>query len=203
MFITGLSFLAPQAWGQQPQRLLIMGDSLSAGYGLEDINKAYAQILKEKVEKSGVTLRLMNASVSGETTSGGARRLPALLKRTQPHWIILELGANDGLRGLPLDAMEANLESMMQNAQKAQAKVLLVGMQMPPNFGVAYQQGFARVFQRIAQKYSVAFMPFFLEDISENPQLMQVDRLHPNEAAQPLLAEKIYQALTQAGFFAP
>jgi acyl-CoA thioesterase-1 len=174
--------------------VLVLGDSLSAEYGLPR-DSGWVQLLQQRLAQSGIDAQVVNASISGETTSGGRARLPALLKQYHPSLVVIELGANDGLRGLPLAPMEANLRAMIQEARQAHATVLLVGMRIPPNYGNAYAQKFAAAFASVANETKVALVPFLLEGVAGKPQLFQADRLHPVAQAQPIMLDNVWPSL--------
>jgi acyl-CoA thioesterase I len=174
--------------------MLVFGDSLSAGYGLS-ADQAWPSLLQRDLAGSKTPYRVVNASVSGETTAGGLTRLPAALKAHHPRLVVLELGANDGLRGLPLDIAQHNLARMIQLAQAAGAKVHLVGMQMPPNMGPDYTRAFANMYPALAKQYHTGLTPFLLAPVIMHPDLFQADQLHPTAAGQPLLAAQIRKDL--------
>lgn len=174
--------------------ILVFGDSLSAGYGIA-ANQAWPSLLGQQLTQEGKKYRVVNASVSGETTAGGLTRFPATLKQHQPKWVILALGANDGLRGLPIAAMQNNLAEMIRQSQASGAKVHLIGMQMPPNYGAAYTQQFAAVYTTLAKQYRTSLTPFLLAPIIQQTNYFQADQLHPTAAAQPLLLKSILQNL--------
>lgn len=174
--------------------LLVFGDSLSAGYGI-DASAGWVSLLDKRLRAEGYGYRVVNASVSGETTTGGLSRLPRALAIHRPALVILELGANDGLRGLPLTTTRANLEQMLQACQRAGARVLLLGMKMPPNYGPRYTAGYERLFSDLARTYRVPMLPFFLDGVALNPTLIQADGLHPTAAAQPRLLQNVWTAL--------
>ncbi|MDW5419057.1 arylesterase [Iodobacter sp. CM08] len=174
----------------QAANILVFGDSLSAGYGIA-ASKAWPALLDKDLVARGKPWRVINASVSGETTAGGLTRFPQALKTHQAKVVVLQLGANDGLRGLPLAAMEKNLASMIKLAQASGAKVHLIGMQMPPNYGAAYTQGFAAIYPRLAKQYSSSLTPFLLAPVIKNTELFQGDQLHPKAEAQPLLMKMV------------
>jgi acyl-CoA thioesterase-1 len=182
----------------KPQTIVVFGDSLSAAYGIaqhEGWVSLLQQRLKQNPNKTISLSKVINASMSGETTSGGLSRFADMLKAQQPHIVIIELGANDGLRGLsPID-MRNNLEAMMQLALNSKAKVLLLGMKIPPNYGLKYSQQFSENYTNLAKKYQVPLVPFFLEGVAGNPTLIQADGLHPTAAAQPTLLENIWPTL--------
>jgi acyl-CoA thioesterase-1 len=180
-----------------PLRLLVVGDSLSAEYGLA-LGTGWVALLQKRLlsEKSSVTV--INASISGDTTSGGRSRLPGLLKQHQPQIVIIELGGNDALRGLPMDMTEQNLLAMTQTAQKTGARVLLLGMQVPPNYGSAYRAAFEAMYLKVAKATQSPLVPFFLKgvaDIDNALQFFQSDRIHPNESAHPIMLANVWQEL--------
>lgn len=170
--------------------ILVFGDSLSAGYGLEP-HQAWPIQLAERWKTSTPQLKLVNASVSGETTQGGVIRLPSALRAHQPDLVLIELGANDGLRGYKIPSVRQNLELMIQKSIDSGATVVLAEIMIPPNYGPRYTQSFTRMYADLAQQFNIALMPFFLIDIAPNQQLMQPDGLHPNLAAQPKIADFI------------
>ena len=174
--------------------LLVLGDSLSAGYGIK-AGSGWVNLLDQRLNTEGYDYRVINASVSGETTAGGRARLPVLLKTHQPTVVIIELGANDGLRGLPILQLRSNLKAMILAAQSAKAKVLLVGMQIPPNYGDLYTNQFTSSFTDLAKNHRVKLVPFFLEKVALDSSLLQSDNLHPNERAQPLLLNTLWPQL--------
>jgi acyl-CoA thioesterase-1 len=175
--------------------IVVFGDSISAAYGLE-VNKGWVAKLQQKLnQEKKSNYKVINASVSGETTTGGVSRLPKVLQLHQPKILILELGGNDGLRGQSPVLMHKNLQAMIQQAKKNKAQVLLLGMKIPPNYGKAYTQAFEKVFADIAKQEKVVFVPFFLEGIGGNDRLMQSDGIHPNQAAQDTLLANVWPAL--------
>jgi acyl-CoA thioesterase-1 len=182
---------APAA--QQPT-ILVMGDSLSAGYGMR-VTHGWVALLEQRLRQAGYGYRVVNASVSGETTAGGRARLARALAQHQPSIVILELGANDGLRGLPISTMRSNLEAMIASARETGAKVLLVGMRIPPNYGEQYSSQFAAMFAALAAKHRIGLVEFLLDDVALNPDLMQADQIHPNEQAQPRLLANVWPQL--------
>lgn len=189
----------PPVWAQVKKEavVLIVGDSLSAEYGLRR-GSGWAALLQEQLAKEKVPARVVNASVSGDTTSGGLSRLPALLKQHQPAVVIIELGGNDALRGLPLNMTRDNLSAMARAAREAGAKVLLVGMEMPPNYGAKYAQEFRDVFSGVAKTEKTGLVPFFLKGVADGPEplkLFQSDRIHPNENAHPLMLATVWPEL--------
>lgn len=177
-----------------PPVILIVGDSLSSGYGVK-VDATWVALLEKKLAAQGYGYRVVNASVSGETTGGARARLTRALQLHQPAIVILELGGNDGLRGLPLRQVRDNLEGMIAQVQAANARPVLVGMRIPTNYGPAYADGFHAVFGELAKKHSLPLVPFFLEGVAFNTQLMQEDALHPNTAAQPILLDNLWPTL--------
>jgi acyl-CoA thioesterase-1 len=180
-------FYANTLWAQnQPTKVLILGDSLSAAYGM-----ASEQGWVSLWQTSDTHLSLINASLSGETTMGGAARLPTLLKQHQPHWLIIELGANDALRGQDLAISEQKIRSMIQLAKAQNIKVALLGIRLPPNYGLLYSKRLESLYQQLAHSEKVPLESFFLADVALDTQLMQADGLHPNEKAQPIILERV------------
>ena len=175
--------------------ILVFGDSLSAGYGLAHIDQGWVGMLREKLKSEGYGYQVVNASVSGETTAGGLARLPRALEMHHPKLVILELGANDGLRALPIEQMRANLGDMVDETVRAGARVLLLGIRIPPNYGPEYTEKFYQVFEEVARAKAVPRVPFLLADVALEPGLMQADGLHPNEQGQPKLLATVWSAL--------
>ena len=178
-------------------RVLIVGDSMSAEYGLKR-GSGWVALLERRLAEQKIPATVVNASVSGDTTAGGRSRLPGLLKQHMPTHVVIELGGNDALRGLPMAQTEANLDHLTRLAQAAGARVLLVGIQVPPNYGRAYTESFAAVFPKVAQAHKAALVPFLLKGVADGPQaasLFQSDRIHPNEQAQPLMLDNVWPAL--------
>lgn len=182
------------AQGSSPRTVLVVGDSLSAEYGIKR-GTGWVPLLSERVSEQYPKFKVVNASISGDTTSGGVARLPALLRQHEPAVVVLELGANDALRGLPLNMTEQNLRTMAQAARKADADVLIVGMQIPPNYGRDYAQRFAAVFNKVAKDENARLVPFLMEGIATNRAMFQADGIHPNEDAQPQLLDNVWPAL--------
>lgn len=171
--------------------LLVVGDSLSAGYGI-NVKQGWVSLLEERLKEKNILV--VNASISGETTAGGKTRLPKLLEQHQPSWVILELGANDGLRGLSLKSMRENLEQMIQLSQQNKAVPLLLGIKIPENYGV-YSENFYPIYQQLVKQYQLDFVPFLLEGIALKPEFFQNDGIHPTAAAQPFLLENVWTHL--------
>ena len=172
----------------------MLGDSLSAAYGIAR-NRGWVALLEERLKREHPDYSVVNASISGDTTGGGRTRLKSLLERHRPRVLILGLGGNDGLRGMPVTQIRANLGAMIQQAQATGVRVLLLGMRMPPNYGEVYTQSFAALFRELARSHRTAFVPFVLEDFAEKPEYFLDDRIHPSEAAQPLMLERVWKAL--------
>lgn len=178
-------------------RVLVVGDSLSAEYGLRR-GSGWVQILQQRMEQEGIPARMINAGISGDTTAGGRSRLHGLLKVHKPSVVVIELGANDALRGLPLSMTRNNLGVMSKAAKAAGAKVVLVGMQVPPNYGGQYTRDFQSVFRQVAEAEKTALVPFLLKGVADLPDptlLFQEDRIHPNESAQATLADNVWPVL--------
>ena len=173
---------------------MIFGDSLSAAYGLSP-RQGWVSLLEERIEKARLPWKVANASVSGETTAGGLRRLSEDLKRHRPSVVVIELGANDALRGQPIAAIRANLEKMIRIVRDAHAEPVLVGLMIPPNYGIDYAAEFRDVFASVAKKNRVPIVPFLLAGIAERTDLFQADQLHPNATAQPMITENVWPVL--------
>lgn len=184
-------FSAPGLGADQRPTLLVMGDSLSAAYGIEQ-EQGWVTLLAERLKDD---VQVVNASISGETTSGGAQRFASIIGQRQPDIVLLELGGNDGLRGLPPTQMRANLASMIEQSQQAGADVLLLGIDIPPNYGQAYRNAFTGVFHSLADEYNIALVPFLLEGVALNDELMQSDGIHPTAEAQPIILENVWPEL--------
>ena len=174
--------------------ILVFGDSLSAAYGIAQ-DRGWVSLLEARLKERRLNYSVANASISGETTAGGASRIGAALAQHRPSIVILALGANDGLRGLPPDAMQNNLAQMIRAAQGAKARVLLVGMKMPPNYGPDYTQQFERSFLELAKEFKLALVPFLLDGIADRRELLQPDNIHPTAAAQAVILETIWKQL--------
>ncbi|MGZ5201641.1 MAG: arylesterase [Telluria sp.] len=174
-----------------PKTVLVLGDSLSAEYGLAR-GAGWVSLLEQKLKAEKIDAHVVNASISGETTSGGLTRLPALLSQYHPSVLVIELGANDGLRGLPVASAESNLRTMVDMAKKDHAKVLLVGMRMPPNYGRSYTEKFSGMYKDVSQETRSPLVPFMLEGVADKPTLFQEDHLHPLAAAHPAILANIW-----------
>ncbi|WP_286875537.1 arylesterase [Marinimicrobium sp. UBA4509] len=187
--------LASVAWAESP-RVLVLGDSLSAAYGIDE-EDGWVNLLNERLEREGYPHTVVNASVSGETTEGGLKRLPRLLSEHNPEWVILELGGNDGLRGYPVSDLADNLAAMIQLSREQGAEVVLLGMQIPPNYGPRYTDQFTAVYPQLAQEEDVPLVAFMLEGIATKDELMQRDGIHPNAEAQPKILENVWPMLRE------
>ena len=177
--------------------ILVVGDSLSAEYGLKR-GSGWVALLEERLAKEKVPAKVVNASISGDTTSGGRARLPALLAQHKPTLVVLELGGNDALRGLPISGTEDNLAAMAQAAQKAGAKVLLVGMQVPPNYGSDYTRRFSAAYEKVAKQFRTGLVPFLLAGVADVPDaraLFQADGIHPRAEAHPRMLDNVWPEL--------
>lgn len=177
-----------------PKTLLVLGDSLSAEYGLAR-GTGWVALLEQRLKTQNNTTQIINASISGETTSGGRARLPALLAKHHPDVVLIELGANDGLRGLPVPAAEANLRAMGEAIKQAGAKVVLVGMRMPPNYGRDYGEKFSAVYAKLAREWKAPLVPFMFAGVPDQPQFFQADRMHPTAIAHPTILNNIWPQL--------
>ena len=176
--------------------ILVLGDSLSAGYGVK-VDATWVALLERRLARQGYGYRVVNASISGETTGGARARLPRTLELHKPAIVVLELGGNDGLRGLPLKQVRSNFEYMIEAARAAKAEVVLVGMRMPPNYGPQYADSFHALYGELAKKYDVPWVDFFLDGVALDDNLMQADGIHPNAAAQPKLLDNLWPALSK------
>ena len=190
-----LSSAAASAYSA-PKTVLVLGDSLSAEYGLAR-GTGWVALAEQKLRQDKIDAVVVNASVSGETTSGGRSRLPALLSKYKPDLVVIELGANDGLRGLPVVAAQTNLRAMSEAAAKADAKVMLIGMRMPPNYGRDYADKFFAMYGTLSKDIKAPLVPFMLDGVADKPQLFQPDRLHPLAEAHPIILANIWPTLQQ------
>jgi len=175
--------------------ILVFGDSISAGYGLQHVELGWVELLKTRLKAQGYGYQVVNASVSGETTAGGLARLPRALELHRPSIVIIELGGNDGLRALPIPQFRDNLTQLVTLASASGAKVLLLGMRMPPNYGPQYTEQFAKVFSDLARDKKIPTVPFLLTDIALNQNLLQGDEIHPNAEGQPILLNNVWPVL--------
>ena len=195
-FVTGLFCLLMSfySWAQTSPVILVLGDSLSAEYGLAR-GTGWVHLLEQQLEKDKSPWTVFNASISGETSSGGISRLPSLLTQKQPGIVMIELGANDALRGLPIAQTETNLRRMIQMSKKTGARVLLFGIQIPTNYGQSYTTQFKKLYQQLANEEQIELLPFFLEGVATKPELFQADRLHPNVKAQSILFKNVWGSM--------
>ena len=194
LLVVGLLLFGTPALHAAPPVILVMGDSLSAAYGMA-VRDGWVSLLGERLQKQGYPHTVVNASVSGETTAGGRTRLPPLLARHRPAIVILELGPNDGLRGLSLTQTRDNLAAMIEAAQAARATVLLIGNHIPPNYGPDYTRKFHALFAELSARYRIPRVPFLLEGVALKPEWMQADGLHPRAIAQPRVLDNVWAGL--------
>ncbi|WP_455204204.1 arylesterase [Kaarinaea lacus] len=191
-------FSSVNAWAEQkkfvPPTILVVGDSLSAAFGIDQA-EGWVQLLQNRLSTRYYHANVVNASISGETTQGGLSRIAALLDKHTPDIVILELGGNDGLRGLPLTLMKDNLDRILQIISSRSIKILLLGIQLPPNYGKFYTQQFQKTYDLLAQKYQVPLVPFLLDGIATNPTLMQEDGIHPRAEAQRMVLDNVWPHL--------
>lgn len=204
-----IAFSASTAFGQETPHetsaaarahtVLVLGDSLSAAHNLAE-SQGWVALMQKRLahldsDTGASPWSVVNASVSGETTSGGLSRLPELLEIVQPGWVLLELGANDGLRGLPLALIRQNLQKLIDDSQRSGARVVLLGIMLPPNYGPAYATPFAAMYQQLATKNGLPLVPFLLKDVASNPELMQMDGLHPTAQGEPIVLENVWSVV--------
>jgi acyl-CoA thioesterase-1 len=190
----GLVFIALQNAVAADRTILVFGDSLSAAYGIRP-EQGWVALLAQRLQSQGYGYQIVNASVSGETTEGGLERLPRALQLHQPGVVVLELGANDALRGLPLNVTRTNLGKMIEMIQPTGARLLLVGIRIPPNYGPRYTEEFAGIFPALAKQYHLPLVPFLLQDVALNPARMQEDGMHPNAAGEPPVLDTVWPYL--------
>ncbi len=176
------------------QKLLILGDSLSAAYGIKQ-GRGWVDLLQNKLSQSNKKIQIVNDSISGDTTANGLNRLPDALQQHQPAWVIIELGANDGLRGLSIAHIRNNLQTLIKSSLASGAEVLLMEIKIPPNYGKKYTRAFNRIYHKLAEQYDMVLLPFILDEIAVKPELMQADGLHPNEQAQTIISENLWKML--------
>ena len=177
-------------------KIVVFGDSLSAAYRMQS-EQGWVALLDKKLQISGVNAVVANLSLSGETTDGGLARIDLILEQQKPEIVVVELGGNDGLRGYPVEAIEKNLTKIVEKAQSSGANVLLAGMQMPPNYGPQYSEQFSNLYPRVAAATGCMLIPFFLEDVALDFDLMQEDNIHPTAEAQPIVLENVWEVLEQ------
>ncbi|NLC24684.1 arylesterase [Oxalobacter vibrioformis] len=177
-----------------PKNILVLGDSLSAEYGIER-GTGWVALLQQRLDENKKEVKVINASISGDTTSSGNARLSKLLRQHKPQILILELGGNDGLRGLPVDSIKRNLRAMVSMARRADCQVLILGMQIPPNYGQTYATQFAESYEQVARESNMPLVPFFLAGVADDDGLLQSDRIHPAGKAQPILLDNVWPHL--------
>lgn len=197
MLVVGATLLPPPAQADGPPVVMVLGDSLSAGYGM-DTDQSWTALLQQRLSEQGYEYRVVNASISGETSEGGRTRIDELVERLAPRLVIVELGGNDGLRGLPPDRTRGNLTAIVETAQAAGAAVALLGMRIPPNYGRRYTRAFAGTFKDVAVATGVPWVEFFMDGVALDAGLMQDDGIHPNVQAQPVLLDNAWPAIRQA-----
>lgn len=191
LFTLIILVVAANATAAETPTVLVFGDSLSAGYGIE-VDQSWTALLQSRLEKLGYEHRVVNASISGETTEGGATRIEAALQSFAPELVILELGGNDGLRGYPPERMKENLETIIERSRAAGAAVVLLGIRIPANYGPRYTTAFEAVYRQLATDLDIQWIEFFMAGVAMNDQLLQADRIHPNTEAQPILLENAW-----------
>jgi len=188
--------LASSAQSTEPPTVLVFGDSLSAGFGI-DVDQSWTSLLQARLEQQGYEYRVINASISGETTEGGAARIDYALETFSPALIILELGGNDGLRGFPPSRMKGNLDKIISSSKASGAAVVLLGIRIPPNYGQRYTEAFEGVFRDVAAENEIPWIEFFMDGIALNDALLQGDGIHPNAAAQPVLLDNAWPIISK------
>jgi len=193
LLFLSVSFVPRLSLATQPV-ILVLGDSLSAGYGI-DRQLGWVQLLQNRLQQSGYAYQVVNASISGDTTDSGLSRLPYALNQHKPAIVIIELGGNDGLRGLSIGELQTNLTQLIKLARQAKAQVLLIRERIPPNLGPAYTAKFSQLFEMIARQQQVPMVPFFLKGVADDPSLMQADGIHPNAKGQPRMLENVWPVL--------
>ena len=194
LVVLALTAATAHGGGMRGDSILVVGDSLSAGLGI-DPDQSWVALLQDRLNRQGYGYRVVNASISGDTTTGGLRRLPRALAQNDPVVVVIELGGNDGLRGTPIRVMRDNLRRMIQMCRDIDVPVILAGMLMPPNYGQAYTDEFAAVYKELAEANDVSLIPFFMKNVALDPALMQPDGIHPNAAGQPYLLENVWSVL--------
>jgi acyl-CoA thioesterase-1 len=190
--VFGFNLLVASA--DDPALILVLGDSLSAGYGMNS-DQSWVHLLELRLAEKGHDYKILNSSISGDTTQGGLARLPRLLSRYNPEIVIIELGANDGLRGIDPDTTRENMRQMIGSSQQISAQVLLAGIKLPPNYGAAYIDKFESIYVDLAREYKTLLVPFFMQGVVFEPDLLQGDNIHPNEKGQPVLLDNVWPVL--------
>lgn len=194
LLLSSLSLICAPVVAKEAPVIVIVGDSLSAGYGM-DKNQSWVSLLEQRLADNGHTYRILNSSISGDTTQGGLARLPRLLERYQPEWVIIELGGNDGLRGINPATTRENMQSMILASQAAGADVLLAGIKLPPNYGPTYIEAFESIYTDLAKQHGTMLVPFFMDGVAFDADLMQADGIHPNALGQPVLLDNVWVVL--------
>jgi acyl-CoA thioesterase-1 len=192
--LVSLAVLFVSASASAAQTIVVVGDSLSSGYGLT-AEQSWVAMLRERLDAEAYGYEVVNASIAGDTSAGGLARLPRLLKEHSPAVVVIEIGGNDGLRGQPVETLRANLAKMIELSQQRGAHVLLAGIQIPPNYGPAYTRALAAVYPELAMRYGVALVAFLLDGVALHPELMQHDGIHPNAAGQKIVLENVWRVL--------
>ena len=195
LFFLLVLLLAANAQATQPPTVLVFGDSLSAGYGI-DVDHSWTALLQDRLREQGYEHRVVNASISGETTEGGLARIGAALQNFTPDLVILELGGNDGLRGFPPKRMKGNLEKIIERSSDSGAAVVLLGIRIPTNYGPRYTAAFEAVYRDVADSFGIQWIEFFMEGVALNDKLLQEDRIHPNTEAQPILLDNAWPLIS-------
>lgn len=194
LFILTWLFFATGAYGSSPPTVLVFGDSLSAGFGI-DVDQSWTALLQARLEKQGYEHRVVNASISGETTEGGATQIATALETFAPELVILELGGNDGLRGFPPSRIKDNLKAIAERASASGAEVVLLGIRIPTNYGARYTEAFEAVYPEVAAELGIHWIEFFMDGVALNDELLLEDRIHPNAAAQPILLDNAWPVI--------
>ena len=194
IFTLLLVLLTNAAQASESPTILIFGDSLSAGFGI-DVDQSWGALLQQRLEQQGYEHRVVNASISGETTEGGATQIESAIDAFAPELVILELGGNDGLRGFPPARIKANLKAIAERARASGAEVVLLGIRIPTNYGARYTQAFEAVYAEVASELGIRWIEFFMEGVALNDELLQADRIHPNAEAQPILLDNAWPVI--------
>ena len=194
LLLLGIFISGSSVWSSEAPVILIVGDSLSAGYGME-LSQSWPRLLQKRLDDNGHQYQVVNSSITGDTTQGGLTRLPRLLDKYQPELVIVELGGNDGLRGIGVPVTRKNLSNMIEQSQAVAATVILTGIRLPPNYGPSYTGQFYAMYTELEARYSLLLVPFFMEGIVFDPDLMQDDGIHPNVQAQPVLLDNVWSVL--------
>ena len=189
-----LFVIAPGLNAADERTIVILGDSLSAAYGME-VSESWPSLLQRRLDENGHEYRVFNSSIAGDTTQGGAARLPRLLEKQNPAIVLIELGGNDGLRGLPIEVTRGNLASMIEQSRAAGAEVIISEIRIPPNYGRSYTEKFTGMFHELAAAYSITLLPFLLEDVALEPGMMLPDGIHPSAKAQPVILDAVWDSL--------